>query len=187
VSAQGANGSKVAPGETVDLKNTDGNVVVSKIATDDNVSFDLARDLKVDSITAGNSRLDTNGLAIVGGPSVTGNGIDAAGKPISNVGPGVASTDAANVGQVKALADTGLTFTGNDTAAGNVQRKLGETLAIRGAATTAGNYSGANLKTVTDPTTGAIQLQIAESPKFGNVVINDGGSGRISGVADGIG
>ncbi|MGO1073838.1 YadA-like family protein, partial [Lysobacter sp. CA199] len=45
-----------------------------------------------------------------------------------------------------------------------------------------GTYSGGNLKTVTDPTTGAINVQLADSPKFGNTVINDGGSGKISGV-----
>jgi hypothetical protein len=56
-------------------------------------------------------------------------------------------------------------------------------LAIKGLATTAGTFSGGNLKTVTDPTTGAINLQMADAPKFGNIVINDGG--KISGLADG--
>ncbi|MEH6421570.1 ESPR-type extended signal peptide-containing protein, partial [Pseudomonas sp. CGJS7] len=103
VTAQGANSSKVYADETVNLKNTDGNVVVSKDVNVEDVNFDLAKDLKVDSVTAGNSKLDTNGLTIVGGPSVTDNGIDAGGKPISNVGPGTAPGDAVNKNQLDAV------------------------------------------------------------------------------------
>jgi hypothetical protein len=36
---------------------------------------------------------------------------------------------------------------------------LGDTLTIAGAATTAGTYSGNNLKTVTDPATGAVNCR----------------------------
>ncbi|MEI2453472.1 hypothetical protein [Lysobacter firmicutimachus] len=186
VTAQGANGTNVAPGETVDLKNTDGNIAVSKTGADDSVNFDLADDITVTSVTAGNSRLDNNGLVITGGPSVTATGINAGNRVITNVAAGVAGTDAVNKSQLDAVAGgattQGLNFTGNDNAAGDVHRDLGQTLSIRGDAATTGSYSGANLKTVTDPATGAIQLQLAESPKFGSVIVNDGGSGKISGV-----
>ncbi|MGJ7902058.1 hypothetical protein [Lysobacter sp. 1R34A] len=189
VSAQGANSTNVAPGQTVDLNNTDGNIVVSKTGTDDNVSFDLADDITVNSVTAGNSRLDNTGLVITGGPSVTTAGINAGNQVISNVAAGVAGTDGVNVTQlntaVSGATTQGLNFTGNDATAGDVHRDLGQTLSIRGDATTAGTYSGGNVRTVTDPATGAINVQLADSPKFGNVVINDGGSGRISGVTAG--
>ncbi|MGY4879743.1 hypothetical protein ACLUEY_17930, partial [Vreelandella aquamarina] len=69
----------------------------------------------------------------------------------------------------------GMRFTGNDATAGDVQRNLGETLAITGEATAAGTYSGTNLRTVTDPASGAIKLEMADSPQFGNVTINEGG------------
>ncbi|WND80453.1 ESPR-type extended signal peptide-containing protein [Lysobacter capsici] len=186
VSAQGANASNVAPGQTVDLNNTDGNIVVSKTGADDNVSFDLADDIIVNSVTAGNSRLDNTGLVITGGPSVTAAGINAGNQVISNVAAGVAATDGVNKSQLDAVSGgsttLGMNFTGNDNAAGDVHRDLGQMLSIRGDAATAGAYSGANLKTVTDPNTGAINVQLADSPKFGNVVINDGGSGKISGL-----
>lgn len=187
VTAQGANGTNVAPSESVDLNNTDGNIVVSKTATDDNVSFDLADDVTVNSVTAGNSRLDTNGLVITGGPSVTATGINAGSQVITNVAAGVAGTDGVNVTQlntaVSGATTQGMNFTGNDNPAGDVHRDLGQTLSIRGDATTVGTYSGGNLRTVTEPTTGAINVQLADSPQFGNVVINDGGTGKISGVA----
>ncbi|MEH6422597.1 hypothetical protein V7787_52745, partial [Pseudomonas sp. CGJS7] len=187
LTAQGANGSNVDPSESIDLKNTDGNIVVSKAGTDNNVNFDLADDITVNSVVAGNSRLDTTGLTITGGPSVTAAGINAGNKVISNVAAGVAGTDAVNKSQLDAVAGgsttQGMNFTGNDAAAGVVHRDLGQTLSVRGDAATAGAYSGANVKTVTDPATGAINVQLAESPKFGNVVINDGGAGKITGVA----
>jgi len=84
-------------------------------------------------------------------------------------------------GRVTTLAANPLTFSGNSGT--DVSRKLGDTLAIKGVASTAGTFSGNNIKTVADATTGAINIQMADSPKFGNVVVND--SGKISGLADG--
>lgn len=105
LSAQGANAGNVAPGEAVDLHNTDGNIVIAKNAGDDDVGFDLADAITVDSVTAGNSVLNNNGLTIVGGPSVTVAGIDAGGSTIRNVAPGVAGTDAVNLDQLTDAAD----------------------------------------------------------------------------------
>jgi len=79
------------------------------------------------------------------------------------------------------LADTPILFAGNS---GSVSRKLGDTFNIVGGATTPGTYSGGNLQTVIGAD-GQLQLQMAEAPKFGSVVVNDRGSGRISGVAAG--
>ena len=97
---------------------------------------------------------------------------------ITNVATGNADTDAANVGQLNAAVAgataSGLNFTGNDATAGNVHRNLGQTLAINGGATTTGSYSGSNLKTVTDPTTGAIKLQMADAPVFSGTVKANG-------------
>ena len=62
------------------------------------------------SIKTGNSTLNTNGLTISGGPSVTSTGINAGNKVISGVSQGVAGTDAVNKSQmdaaVKAVADS---------------------------------------------------------------------------------
>ncbi|SMG56333.1 YadA-like family protein [Paraburkholderia susongensis] len=105
VSAQGANATNVAPGATVDLKNTDGNIAVSKDATSNDVSFDLARDLKVDSVTTGGTVVNNNGVTIQGGPSITTGGINAGGRTITNVANGVADSDAVNVSQLNAVDD----------------------------------------------------------------------------------
>ncbi|MDU4763969.1 MAG: ESPR-type extended signal peptide-containing protein, partial [Veillonella sp.] len=62
------------------------------------------------SIKTGNSTLNTNGLTISGGPSVTSTGINAGNKVVSGVSQGVAGTDAVNKSQmdaaVKAVADS---------------------------------------------------------------------------------
>lgn len=125
LSAQGANASNVAPGETVDLRSGDGNIVVSKAETGDTVSFDLADDLDVSesitvgadpadpnapttvitggSIVIGGTMLGSNGLVITGGPSVTTDGIDAGGMKVTNVANGTVakdSKDAVNGGQL---------------------------------------------------------------------------------------
>ena len=103
LTAQGANGSTVGDGATVDLKNTDGNIVVSKNATSNDVTFNLAKDIKVDSVKAGDSTINNDGLKITGGPSVIKTGIDAAAKKITNVADGniaAGSKDAVNGGQL---------------------------------------------------------------------------------------
>ena len=56
----------------------------------------------LDSVTVGNTVLNPNGLTVGGptGPSITTNGINAGGKAITNVAPGVNGTDAVNVDQL---------------------------------------------------------------------------------------
>ena len=62
------------------------------------------------SFKTGNSTLNTSGLTISGGPSVTSSGINAGNKVISGVSQGVAGNDAVNKSQmdaaVKAVADS---------------------------------------------------------------------------------
>ncbi|WP_425521073.1 YadA-like family protein [Xylella taiwanensis] len=199
LTASGVNSGKVAPGSSVDLKNTDKNLTITKAIGSNDVAFNLAKDVKIGTLTVGNTLLNTDGMAfgsdvalgktgltIANGPSVTGSGIDAGGKVISHVAAGevsATSTEAVNGSQlsaVQAQANQPMTFTGNE---GSVARTLGQTLAISGESSTAGSYSGANLKSVVDAATGTLHLQLAESPQFGKVQINDGG--KISGVAPG--
>src|SRR5699024_6982769 len=124
--------------------------------TSNDVTFDLADDIDVASVMAGNSTLDTDGLTvddgtdstsygaggmrITGGPQITVAGIDAGNKKITNVAAGTADSDAVNKGQlddaVNGTTTAGMNFTGNDNSAGDVHRDLGQTLAIRGEATT---------------------------------------------------
>ena len=115
LTANGTNSSNVAPGETVDLNNTDGNIQITKNATDDNVTFNLNKTINVTNVnavgnvTAGDTVLNTDGLTITGGPSVTKSGVNAGNKKISNVADGevnAKSKDAVNGSQLYSLGDT---------------------------------------------------------------------------------
>lgn len=120
ISAQGANTTNVAPGTSVDLRNSDGNLVVSKTAGSNDVTFNLSPNVTATSFTAGNSRVDSNGLTITGGPSVTASGIDAAGQRITNVAPGTvsaASSDAVNGAQLFTTNQSVATVSTNTSAA----------------------------------------------------------------------
>lgn len=95
ISAEGNAGENVAPGGAVDFSG-DGNIEVGRDGT--NLTFSLADEIEVASVSAGNDvTLDTSGLTISGGPSVTSSGIDAGGQRITNVAAGdlsAGSTDA---------------------------------------------------------------------------------------------
>lgn len=105
ISAQGKNATNVKPGASVDMKNTDGNIVVTKSTANNDINFDLAKNIKVDSVVLGNgtTTVNQNGLIITNGPSVTASGgINAGGMAITNVKAGSAPTDAVNVSQLQA-------------------------------------------------------------------------------------
>ena len=63
-----------------------------------------ARDLNVDSVKAGDTTVNNDGVTIAGGPSVTKAGINAGGNTITNVADGVNPTDAVNKGQLDKVA-----------------------------------------------------------------------------------
>ena len=78
---------------------TDGQTIYT-VATADEVEFD--------KVTVGNTTITTDGLTIVGGPSITTAGINAGGKKVTNVADGEIaedSTDAVNGSQLYALGD----------------------------------------------------------------------------------
>ena len=83
----------------------------------------------------------------------------------SNIGGTGKNTIDEAISSVKGAAETPMTFVGNARNSGDtkdVERKLGESLKISGAATTAGSYSGKNVRTVTDQT-GSIAIELAEN------------------------
>ncbi|EPI2108246.1 hypothetical protein ACS5F0_004095, partial [Providencia rettgeri] len=58
------------------------------------------------AVTAGgNTRLDSTGLTITGGPKFTSAGISAGNQVIGGVNTGVADTDAVNVAQLRSASD----------------------------------------------------------------------------------
>ncbi|SSS44209.1 Autotransporter adhesin [Acinetobacter baumannii] len=82
---------------------TSGENVITR-TTKDGIQIELLKDSKFDSVTTGNTTLNTNGLTIKEGPSVTKEGINAGGKQITNVADGVNAKDAVNKGQLDNLA-----------------------------------------------------------------------------------
>ena len=87
-----------ALGDTINVKG-DSNIISETVAG--GAQLKLAKDITVDSVTAGDSKLNTDGLTITGGPSVTKSGINAAGNKITNVAAGTDDTDAVNYSQLK--------------------------------------------------------------------------------------
>ncbi len=122
IRAQGDVATQVKQGTAVDLNSRDGNIKVSRTlasngtgssagssvaaaAGANDISFDLNPDINVVSVTAGDTTVNSNGLTIAGGPSITKSGIDAADNKITNVRNGevtATSQDAVNGSQLYA-------------------------------------------------------------------------------------
>lgn len=122
IRAQGDVATQVKQGTAVDLNSRDGNIKVSRslvsngagssasssvaaAAGANDISFDLNPDINVVSVTAGDTTVNSNGLTIAGGPSITKSGIDAADNKITNVKNGevtATSQDAINGSQLYA-------------------------------------------------------------------------------------
>lgn len=106
--------TNIIGGVTDTSKLTDGNIGVVSNGTD-TLNIKLAKDVKVDSVTAGNTVINNNGLTVGGNTYVTNNGINANNAPITNVASGgTTDSNAANIGDVKkAAAGAKATVTGD--------------------------------------------------------------------------
>ena len=80
-------------------KLSDGNIGVVANGND-KLEIKLAKDIKVDSVKAGDTTINNDGLTIANGPSITKKGINAAGNKITGVAAGTDETDAVNVSQL---------------------------------------------------------------------------------------
>ncbi|ENX43425.1 hypothetical protein F887_00614, partial [Acinetobacter sp. NIPH 2100] len=165
-------GAAVAAKTTV----TEGdNIVVTETKNaDGSTNYDVAtaKDLKVDSVTAGDTVINSDGMTITGGPSVTKSGIDAAGNKVSNVADGTEASDAVNKGQLdkagQDLTDKGFGLTAQDGT--TVQKKLGEAVDV----------VGADENITTKVQDGKVAIELAKdlnvnSIKAGDTVINNDG------------
>ena len=174
LTANGKNSSNVAPGETVDLNNTDGNILITKNATDDNVTFNLNKTINVTNVnaagnvTVGDTVLNTDGLTIKDGPSVTKLGINAADKKISNVKAGdvsETSQDAVNGSQlyqtINNITEKGFGLTAQD--GNSVKKPLGETVEVVGA--------DDNISTKVED--GKVQIALSKDIKVDSVTAGD--------------
>ena len=83
------------------------NIVVEESTNADggkHYKVSTAKDLNVDSVKAGDTTVNNDGVTIAGGPSVTKGGINAGGNTITNVADGVNPNDAVNKGQLDKVA-----------------------------------------------------------------------------------
>ena len=123
----------------------------SKLTTDDNIGVvsdgsnnlkvRLAKDVKLNSVTAGNVVMDTTGFYVkkmtrtpAGTVSLTADGLNNGGNKIANIAAGEADTDAVNVSQLKnqgsEIVNKGFGIKAED---GNeVKKKLGEMVDVVG-------------------------------------------------------
>jgi autotransporter adhesin len=194
LTANGADSSNVAPGATVDLANDDGNIDITKSGNE--VKFNLAKDIAVDSVTTGNTVMNTDGITIQGGPAgniVLNNtgltagtveissltGINAGGFRITNVAAGINDTDAVNVSQLKDvqnnvdnLSDRAVKYDGN---VGDPKNKV----TLEGDVSTDGGRTGGT--TVTNVARGEISADSTDAVN-GSQIHDMGNS-----IADGMG
>ncbi|WP_295197264.1 ESPR-type extended signal peptide-containing protein [Veillonella sp.] len=151
---------------TTEADLTTGNIgVVSSQAGDNGLLVvKLNKDINLGStgsVTMGNTVVNNSGLTITGGPSVTGSGIDAGSKQITNVAAGVNDTDAVNV---KQLEDRIGGITGGSGKTTNLTVDGGT------AAPTDGTYAGSNLQvTATEGTASTTyDLKLADNVTLGS-------------------
>ena len=185
--------TNIVGGVTDTSKLADGNIGVVSNGTD-TLNIKLAKDVKVDSVTTGNTVINNNGLTVGGNTYVTNNGINANNQTITNVASGgTTDSNAANIGDVKtavtnvtnALTAKGLDFEGNDGAANKVHRDLGTKLTIKGGLSdVTTDVSGKNLGVKKNAAGDGLDLVMSEKPEFkevtagtgtNKVVINDNG------------
>ncbi len=161
--------------------------------TADGLAIEMAKNIKVDSVTAGDTLLNNSGLTIKNGPSISVGGINMGDKQITNLASAGDLSDAKNVQNAvnvgdlnKGLATTettlttkGMNFAGNS--GESVHRDLGQTLAIKGGMdkdTAAHKTSGENL--ITRTTADGLAIEMARDIKVdsvtaGNTIVNNAG------------
>ncbi|WP_375695272.1 hypothetical protein, partial [Bartonella sp. AC90GZZY] len=124
LAVNGGNATAIGPNGTVNFQSADNkgtkNIKIEK-DNDHNVTFDLADDIQVMTVTAGESVMSAVGFGFTdgNGPSITVNGIHAGDKTIKGVAAGEEDTDAVNYKQlteVRTLAEAGwkLSVDGNN-------------------------------------------------------------------------
>ena len=128
--------TNIIGGVTDTSKLTDGNIGVVSNGTD-TLNIKLAKDVKVDSVTAGNTVINNNGLTVGGKTYVTNNGINANNQKVTNVADGqvaAGSKDAVNGGQLhdakNEVINKGLRFDADNNS--EKTNKLGSKVTVNG-------------------------------------------------------
>ncbi|WP_432783064.1 Vomp family autotransporter [Bartonella sp. C271] len=162
LSVNGEDSANISSGSTVDFSSTD-NLEISKDEKN-KVTFDLAKNITVDSIAVAGHTLDQKGLALRNGPSITISGIDMANRKITGVADGIADSEAVNrkqLNKVEELAKKGWTLTVEDK---SINVGAGNTISLR--------TRSKNLSLVSD-NMGNMTLDLAKSITVDNITVGD--------------
>ena len=169
-------------GSTVTVAGDDN---ITTEAQDDKVTVKLNKDLVVDSVKAGDTTVNNDGVKVAGGPSLTKSGIDAAGNKVTNVADGdlnANSKDAVNGSQLFATNQNvannaaniakGINFGGT---AGSNNYALGDTINVKG-----------DSNIISETVAGGAQLKLADVLNVGQAapVKIDGDKGEVSGLSN---
>ena len=169
-------------GSTVTVAGDDN---ITTEAQDDKVTVKLNKDLVVDSVKAGDTTVNNDGVKVAGGPSLTKSGIDAAGNKVTNVADGdlnANSKDAVNGSQLFATNQNvannaaniakGINFGGTT---GSNNYALGDTINVKG-----------DSNIISETVAGGAQLKLADVLNVGQAapVKIDGDKGEVSGLSN---
>ena len=125
ISAAGGTPDNVQLGETVNFTSNDKNLVVTNNGAN-GINYDLADNIVVNKVTAGDSTFNSAGVTITDGPkntvTLSGSGLNNGGNRITGLANGIATDDAATFGQLSttnaAVTDAGNIAAGNLAALG---------------------------------------------------------------------
>ena len=169
-------------GSTVTVAGDDN---ITTEAQGDKVTVKLNKDLVVDSVKAGDTTVNNDGVKVAGGPSLTKSGIDAAGNKVTNVADGdlnANSKDAVNGSQLFATNQNvannaaniakGINFGGTT---GSNNYALGDTINVKG-----------DSNIISETVAGGAQLKLADVLNVGQAapVRIDGDKGEVSGLSN---
>lgn len=122
--ADDGNSASISPKGTLPILGDSTNTETS--ISGDSLKVSLKKDITVDSVKAGNTTINNDGVTIKGGPSMTSGGINAGGRKVTNVAPGeisASSTDAVNGSQIHELKGS---ITNNTTHLTQLDNRVGD-------------------------------------------------------------
>ena len=122
--ADDGNSASISPKGTLSILGDSTNTETS--ISGDSLKVSLKKDITVDSVKAGNTTINNDGVTIKGGPSMTSGGINAGGRKVTNVAPGeisASSTDAVKGSQIHELKGS---ITNNTTHLTQLDNRVGD-------------------------------------------------------------
>ena len=131
----GADGDKLSDNNIGVVADAANNKMTVKLAKDvTGLNSITSKNVNAETVKAGDTTVNNQGVTIAGGPSVTKEGINANGTKITNVAAGTSDTDAVNVSQLtKQSADlTEKGFGLKDQEGNIVHKSLGEDIEVTG-------------------------------------------------------